>query len=156
VHVTRDANGNDPGGGGVEGFVWSITFTGPSLTSALDGTGGRTAGLVAPSVNPGDQALLVPNGRHLTNTTHSTIEVLEVRAGIAPNNYRAVIASAAEFTASGQSPSLNVSRKVTGTAYYARVSAASDVGFGAFAPLTNLARGPSRSWAPPSPPTGPT
>lgn len=73
VHVTRDANGNDPGDGGVEGFVWSITFTGPTVLSQLNADGEN--GWVAGSVNPGDQPLIVPNGRHLTNTTHSSIEV---------------------------------------------------------------------------------
>jgi len=107
VHVTRDASGNDPGDGGVEGFVWSITFTGPTVLSALHtsttsangGIASLSMGPSAAAVAPGDQPLLVPNGRHLTNTntTQARLEAYEVRAGVSPSDYRAVVVSAADF-----------------------------------------------------------
>ena len=62
-----------------------------------------------------------------------------MRAGVGPDAYRATLASAADFDAAGASPVLNVSRLVAGTPYYARVSAASDRGFGASVPLTAAA-----------------
>ncbi|CAM9321423.1 unnamed protein product, partial [Phaeothamnion confervicola] len=97
------------------GYVWSVTFDTPTV--------------VAGAVVAGDQPPLVVNGRLLgngTSTTYTSVEVTETRKGVAPDNYQSFVIDAATTAPSFLIPNLN-----TGVDYYVRVSASSNVGYGA-------------------------